>query len=121
LGEPSVAAAANQVFERERMVTFEWLIWLRLSRYGESSGCLSFRVREEGWVFVGCYSEGRGQDGDLISCWRLVAITAYWAAFLLGGVGAWLDAPVPLPKEHEGSSASRGTSRDDRVSSGRCL
>jgi hypothetical protein len=36
--------------------------------------------------------------------------------FLRGGAGALLDAPVPLPKQREGSSASRGTSRDDGVS-----
>ena len=29
--------------------------------------------------------------------------------FLRGGVGALLDAPVPLSKQREGSSASRGT------------
>ena len=35
--------------------------------------------------------------------------------FLRGGVGALLDAPVLLSKQREGSSASRGTSRDDGV------
>jgi hypothetical protein len=32
------------------------------------------------------------------------------------GVGTLLDAPVPLPKQREASSESRGTSRDDGVS-----
>ena len=33
-GEPSLAAAVNQVFEREEGIMFEWWIWLRLRRWG---------------------------------------------------------------------------------------